>query len=154
MMRMIRHVIAAATLAVMVLVAVFSISSPQLALAAASANQAGAPVKSHSNYFPASVKEQFLEQLKKNSQLGHIDKNDEEFYFFSLHDLNADEHLDGNELRAAFAEYTFDQAKTMNEIEAMVDHILAEDDADNDGRISWEEYLASESIHDAAAANP
>ncbi|KAL2919734.1 hypothetical protein HK105_200649 [Polyrhizophydium stewartii] len=78
----------------------------------------------------------------------------EVFYFFSLHDYNGDGHLDGHELRLAFQHYdrepgspeTFDPVN-MDDLETMIDHALAEDDLDNDGKISWDEYLESQSYH-------
>ena len=33
------------------------------------------------------------------------------------------------------------------EVEQMIDHALLEDDINNDGKISWEEYLASQQYH-------
>ncbi|KAI9219128.1 hypothetical protein BC828DRAFT_349715 [Blastocladiella britannica] len=72
---------------------------------------------------------------------------DAEFYFFSQYDLDADGHLDGTELRHAFLDYEYDEATTIAELDETIDEILREDDLDNDGRIGWDEYLQSETIH-------
>ncbi|ORX52705.1 hypothetical protein DM01DRAFT_1268933, partial [Hesseltinella vesiculosa] len=75
------------------------------------------------------------------------------YYLFVLHDRNGDGHLDGHELRAAFsdfdAEHEEDPTKfvSLEDITAMVDHVLEEDDLDGDGRISWEEYMQSQLYH-------
>ncbi|KAI9184132.1 hypothetical protein H9P43_003185 [Blastocladiella emersonii ATCC 22665] len=106
----------------------------------------GSSTEKHSNYFPKDAKNQFREKLKNS--VGEIKPEDTEFYYFSSFDKNADEHLDGNELRDAFLQYDYDEPTTLAEIEEIVDGILEEDDHDNDGRISWAEYLASESIHE------
>ncbi|KAI8922155.1 hypothetical protein DFJ77DRAFT_445530 [Powellomyces hirtus] len=78
------------------------------------------------------------------------------YYFFSLHDVNKDHHLDGHELRNAFTHAgelpPKDQRLKMADVEDMIDHALLEDDIDSDGLISWEEYLASQLYHDDYAA--
>ncbi|KAJ3137346.1 hypothetical protein HDU90_002133 [Geranomyces variabilis] len=74
------------------------------------------------------------------------------YYFFSLHDFNKDHHLDGHELWNAFSSAgempPKDQRLTVADLEEYVDHALKDDDIDNDGLISWEEYLASQLYHD------
>lgn len=62
-------------------------------------------------------------------------------------DYNHDEHLDAHELKFAFTEHDATHSVSLKDVEEMVDHVLAEDDLDNDGTISWEEYLASEEQH-------
>ncbi|KAJ3017988.1 hypothetical protein HKX48_003238 [Thoreauomyces humboldtii] len=74
------------------------------------------------------------------------------YYFFSLHDLNGDHHLDGHELRNAFTHAGEmpppDMRMTVADTEGMIDHALLEDDTNYDGLVSWEEYLASQLYHD------
>ncbi|KAI8891937.1 hypothetical protein BC833DRAFT_613009 [Globomyces pollinis-pini] len=78
---------------------------------------------------------------------------DDIFYFFSLHDYNKDHHLDGHELRLAYLGYelyeqeSVEHSLTLEDLSAMVDHALLEDDKDNDGKISWDEYLESQKYH-------
>lgn len=77
----------------------------------------------------------------------------ESFIFFSIHDYNKDGHLDGNELLLAFNGYEFvdgverSDSVPLDDLEGMVDHALHEDDKDNDGRISWAEFLESQAYH-------
>ncbi len=61
--------------------------------------------------------------------------------FRKLHDYNEDNHLDGHELRAAFASESDNY--NIRDIEARVDKVLEDDDMDNDGKISWDEFLGS-----------
>ncbi|ORX47532.1 hypothetical protein BCR36DRAFT_413479 [Piromyces finnis] len=76
---------------------------------------------------------------------------DDLLYFFSLHDYNGDNELDGNELFASFID-GFDpeteEKKNLEYITKWVEHILEEDDIDGNGKISWSEYLASQKYHD------
>jgi hypothetical protein len=80
-------------------------------------------------------------------------ENEDVFYFFTLHDYNKDHHLDGHELALAFMGYEFYKEEEVKEdirredLEFMVDHALLEDDKDNDGKISWVEYLESQNYH-------
>ncbi|KAJ3370721.1 hypothetical protein HDU91_005956 [Kappamyces sp. JEL0680] len=61
--------------------------------------------------------------------------------------------LDGHELALAFQGYEFYNGTGIEnpiptaDLEYMIDHALDEDDTNNDGKISWEEYLASQSYH-------
>jgi Ca2+-binding EF-hand superfamily protein len=94
---------------------------------------------------------------------GQINKPTEEmtpeeqnFYYFKLHDTNNDNHLDGLEVIAAFdhvhdEEYaheiiTNEQNSTEterlgdDELTNLVDDILKEEDLDRDGFISYEEF--------------
>jgi len=58
---------------------------------------------------------------------------DDLFYFFTLHDYNKDNELDGNELFASFMD-NFDPAteekKPLESIMEWIDHTLEEDDID------------------------
>lgn len=100
--------------------------------------------------------------VRKNTQahqkLTHADvadepEDDDVFYFFSLHDYDKDGKLDGHELGLAFQGYefyngtTFEESLDTKDLEFMIDHALHEDDSDNDGKISWEEYLESQKYH-------
>ncbi|KAI9020823.1 hypothetical protein CLU79DRAFT_219563 [Phycomyces nitens] len=74
------------------------------------------------------------------------------YYLFVVHDKNADGHLDGHELRAAFTDFEEgdeDPTKfiSLEEVTEMVDHVLEEDDINGDGLISWDEYLQSQLYH-------
>ncbi|KAI8973395.1 hypothetical protein BDF20DRAFT_882138 [Mycotypha africana] len=95
-----------------------------------------------------------------------LSEDDIVYYMFVLHDTNGDGYLDGNELREAFIDYGKDHqhdegerkqknidkdvAFTLEDVTAMVDHILEEDDKNGDGLISWSEYLESRLYHTEA----
>ncbi|CAG8608341.1 6814_t:CDS:2, partial [Paraglomus occultum] len=97
----------------------------------------------------ARVKEHVQQHLKDIPHPEKMSADDELYYLFSIHDVNKDGHLDGHELREAFIDHSEDgkQTLTLDEIIEMVDHVLNEDDMDNDGMISWEEYLLSRKYH-------
>lgn len=62
-----------------------------------------------------------------------MNEKDELYYLFSLHDINQDGYLDGNELRDAFTEeFGSTHSMKLDEIVEMVDHVLAEDDMNNE----------------------
>jgi len=63
-----------------------------------------------------------------------LSADDELYYMFSIHDVNKDGHLDGHELREAFVDHNEDgkQTLSLDEIIEMVDHVLEEDDMDNE----------------------
>jgi hypothetical protein len=92
------------------------------------------------------------ETYKKESG-NAVDPDKELFYFFSLHDYNRDHHLDGHELSLAYMGYEFYKEEQIHDVirkedmEFMIDHALMEDDKDNDGKISWSEYLESQNYH-------
>ncbi|KAJ3076019.1 hypothetical protein HDU98_005968 [Podochytrium sp. JEL0797] len=73
-------------------------------------------------------------------------KADDIFLFFSLHDYDHNSHLDGHELRVAFAEFETKEkgVSTLAEVEKLVDAALEKDDHNGDGLISWTEYLQSQ----------
>ncbi|KAI8823546.1 uncharacterized protein EV422DRAFT_359848 [Fimicolochytrium jonesii] len=89
----------------------------------------------------------------------HYSKESEQedlFYFFSLADQNGDHYLDGHELRHTYTTGGGEQSTEhppkehrlpLEEVESMIDHTLLEDDIDGDGKISWDEYLASQFYH-------
>ncbi|KAJ3181111.1 hypothetical protein HDU85_003816 [Gaertneriomyces sp. JEL0708] len=107
----------------------------------------------HSNYGDYQrIAQLAREQLLKGGSPASAD--DDLYYFFTLHDYNHDSHLDGHELRIAFTGMGADlpipapqDRLKLVDVEDMVDHVLLEDDKDNDGKISWEEYLASQIYH-------
>ncbi|CAG8617237.1 9982_t:CDS:2 [Dentiscutata erythropus] len=110
----------------------------------------------HRNYGDqAKIKEHVKNHLKEvEHPPDEISDDDELYYLFSIHDTNQDGYLDGHELRGAFTdefdnESDKDALLKIDEIVEMIDHALLEDDMDNDGRISWEEYLLSQKYHEA-----
>ncbi|KAJ3094050.1 hypothetical protein HK100_006298 [Physocladia obscura] len=62
--------------------------------------------------------------------------------WFASADADRNGHLDGLEMLAALAS---DAAATVSlaDLDGIVDGILARADSDNDGRVSWSEYLAN-----------
>jgi hypothetical protein len=81
------------------------------------------------------------------------DNIDDIYYFFSTHDYNEDGHLDGHELALSIIGYEFNKGEetltelSLPEMEVLINHTLEEDDKDNDGKISWAEYLESQKYH-------
>ncbi|CAJ0887902.1 5279_t:CDS:10 [Entrophospora sp. SA101] len=88
--------------------------------------------KDHNNYGNHErIKQHVVEHLKEaNLPYGTLKENDELFYLFSIHDINNDGFLDGNELRETFADTDL---MDLDDLTKMIDHILLEDDADNEG---------------------
>ncbi len=72
-----------------------------------------------------------------------VSDEDDLLYFFTVHDYDQDGLLDGHELRVAFGDHNDERRMSLDEVERVIDGTLSEDDVDNDGKISWEEYLAS-----------
>ncbi|KAJ3124372.1 hypothetical protein HK098_001196 [Nowakowskiella sp. JEL0407] len=71
-------------------------------------------------------------------------EEEEMLYWFALNDINGDGYLDGIEFRVAFTKHIpADADFRITDVEQMIDHIFDSDDVDNDGKISWEEYLAT-----------
>ncbi|CAG8646741.1 3204_t:CDS:2, partial [Scutellospora calospora] len=109
----------------------------------------------HRNYGDhAKIQEHVRNHLKDVPHPDEISEEDELYYLFSIHDTNNDGHLDGHELRGAFIEHESDDDSnknllTIEEIVEMIDHVLLEDDMNNDGKISWDEYLLSQTYHEA-----
>ncbi|KAI9312706.1 hypothetical protein BX666DRAFT_815411 [Dichotomocladium elegans] len=113
----------------------------------------------HSNYGEEkSNKQHIMEHIKTMAKDGadppqDLSENELIYYLFVLHDTNADGHLDGHELRAAFTDFDEDEEDdltgyvSLEEVTDMVDHVLEEDDINGDGLISWEEYLQSQLYH-------
>jgi Ca2+-binding EF-hand superfamily protein len=60
--------------------------------------------------------------------------DDDLYYLFSIHDVNRDGYLDGHELREAFIDDEFGDSEglKLEEIVEMIDHVLLEDDMNNE----------------------
>lgn len=75
-----------------------------------------------------------------------------EFHYFQLHDFDSNKHLDGLEiLQAIHHTVSHDEetgeelAETQSDMEyyvELIDKVLSEDDVDNDGYLSYPEYVA------------
>ncbi|RUP51646.1 hypothetical protein BC936DRAFT_146780 [Jimgerdemannia flammicorona] len=127
-----------------------------LHLASAGPGQQQRYANQHSNYGDMERNKQHIqEHLKQISQEDQTPpkppttEKEELYFIFTLHDYNKDGYLDGHELRSAFTDFEGKDTPTMSleEVVDMVDHVLEEDDKDGDGRISWEEYMASQFYH-------
>uniref|UniRef100_A0A0N4ZTD3 EF-hand domain-containing protein n=1 Tax=Parastrongyloides trichosuri TaxID=131310 RepID=A0A0N4ZTD3_PARTI len=74
-----------------------------------------------------------------------LSKDQELFYYFKIHDTNNDSYLDGKEIIDGFINHDHNidvQALPTDEtLEVMVDDILKNFDADDDGLISYTEYV-------------
>ncbi|KAF9582354.1 hypothetical protein BGW38_000307 [Lunasporangiospora selenospora] len=127
-----------------------------LIAAAATAHAAGSafpgsgnPDSDHSNYGDMDKAKEFAKEMGEKGK--NLSEKEELMMLFSLHDSNKDGYLDGIELRAAFSDYN--QGVTQSQVLLksmidMIDHVIEEDDIDNDGKISWEEYLISQKYHE------
>ncbi|KAK3843442.1 MAG: hypothetical protein J3R72DRAFT_440853 [Linnemannia gamsii] len=107
----------------------------------------------HSNYGDTAKAKEFAKE-----HMGEKGKNltekEELMMLFTLHDTNKDGHLDGIELRAAFSDYNDQHTPnsqstvTLQQMNDMIDHVILEDDINNDGKISLEEYMISQKYHE------
>ncbi|KAF9110269.1 hypothetical protein BGX27_006587 [Mortierella sp. AM989] len=107
----------------------------------------------HSNYGDMGKAKEFAkEHMGEKGKM--LTEKEELMMLFSLHDTNKDGYLDGIELRGAFSDYSKGSSSplTLKQMTDMIDHVIAEDDTDNDGRVSWEEYLISQKYHEAEKA--
>jgi len=90
------------------------------------------------------IRKHMLETLQEE----HVDvKNeDEEYYFFILHDYNSNDMLDGNELLKAYTDFgkIDNENVAKSEIIDYIDYIFEHNDLNNDGQISWDEYLRAQ----------
>ena len=91
-----------------------------------------------------------------NKPAEQMTEEEQNFYYFRLHDTNNDNYLDGLEVIAAFNhvdedEYIYDDATNGqnntqteriadDELMKFVDDVLKEEDLDRDGLISYEEF--------------
>ncbi|RKP02774.1 hypothetical protein CXG81DRAFT_5565, partial [Caulochytrium protostelioides] len=77
------------------------------------------------------------------------------FDYFALNDHDMDGFLDGHELFMSFMAdanagvhaAALPDRLSLADLRAVVAEVMDEDDRDGDGRISWEEYLASQWYH-------
>ncbi|KAI8368016.1 hypothetical protein EDC96DRAFT_506062 [Choanephora cucurbitarum] len=113
--------------------------------------------KHTSNYGDDHNREHIQEHLKtlnKGNESLELSEDDTIFYLFVIHDLNGDGFLDGHELRVAMSDFDHEDNKntefelSLEEVTEMIDHVLAEDDTNGDGLISWSEYLESQLYHE------
>ncbi|KAF9356608.1 hypothetical protein BGX26_004998 [Mortierella sp. AD094] len=104
----------------------------------------------HSNYGDMGKAKEFAKE-HMGEKAKTLSQKEELMMLFSLHDSNKDGFLDGIELRAAFSDYTQgeDSNLPLEKMHNMIDHVIEEDDTNNDGKISWEEYLISQKYHEA-----
>jgi len=92
----------------------------------------------HNNYGDHAKIRQHVKNHLKDIPVGELTDDDELYYLFSIHDVNHDGYLDGHELREAFIDDEFgdfeEQPLKFEEIIEMIDHVLLEDDMNNDGK--------------------
>ncbi|XP_066297934.1 multiple coagulation factor deficiency protein 2 homolog [Branchiostoma lanceolatum] len=79
-------------------------------------------------------------------QINQMSPEEMEFHFFKSHDGDKDLKLDGLEIMAAIEHSTDyglppDYNEMMEYLMGLVDKILEDDDSDDDGMISWIEYV-------------
>jgi len=74
-----------------------------------------------------------------------VKPEDEEFYFFTLHDLNSDGFLDGHELRSLFLEDH--SGISVENAEELADEMLTSQDLDGDGQLNMAEFFEHERLH-------
>ncbi|XP_066298048.1 multiple coagulation factor deficiency protein 2 homolog [Branchiostoma lanceolatum] len=92
-------------------------------------------------------KDHLKEHVKEltEEQINEMSSEEKEFHFFKTHDSDKDLKLDGLEILAAIEHSTHfntHEDKDMTEYYAeLVDKVLADDDTDDDGMISWIEYV-------------
>ncbi|CAH1232366.1 MCFD2 [Branchiostoma lanceolatum] len=95
----------------------------------------------HKSHLKEHVKELTEEQINEMSS------EEKEFHFFKTHDSDKDLKLDGLEILAAIEHSTHfntHEDKDMTEYYAeLVDKVLVDDDPDDDGMISWIEYVVA-----------
>ncbi|KAK9728708.1 hypothetical protein K7432_000854 [Basidiobolus ranarum] len=91
--------------------------------------------KEHHNYggtekdINAHLKEHLDEEMFQQMK-----PEDQHYYYFTLHDLDGDEHLDGHEIRHSLTDVKVPNSipLTLAELETIVEHVLAEDDTDGE----------------------
>uniref|UniRef100_A0A914WYY1 EF-hand domain-containing protein n=1 Tax=Plectus sambesii TaxID=2011161 RepID=A0A914WYY1_9BILA len=89
-------------------------------------------------------------QDKIDVQETELNEEQRRFHYFFMHDLNKDNLIDGNEIIKAMVHEHFTEAESRaqppppsieeSSIENMVDSIMREMDANNDGFLSYAEY--------------
>ncbi len=100
------------------------------------------------------IKHDLQGQINKPTE--QMTPEEQNFYYFKIHDTNNDNHLDGLEVIAAF-DHTHEEENTHHttiggsnstqterlgdeELTNLIDDILKEEDLDHDGFISYEEF--------------
>ncbi|KAG0051366.1 hypothetical protein BGZ83_003832 [Gryganskiella cystojenkinii] len=106
-------------------------------IATASAAGPGIPGQTdteHSNYGDMGKAKEFAKE-HMGDKGKNLSEKEELMMLFSLHDANKDGYLDGIELRAAFSDYNQGNTESALPLETMlemIDHVIAEDDTDNE----------------------
>ncbi|KAK6755216.1 hypothetical protein RB195_013910 [Necator americanus] len=88
--------------------------------------------------------EHIREHLKNKVDIGNLSEVQERFHYFSMNDLDKDNKLDGTEItRALFHTHGAEEMPllTDEQIEKMVDGVLATADLDGDGYVDYTEYI-------------
>ncbi len=89
---------------------------------------------------PAKTERDIHEFLVQNHV--NLGDKDEQLGFFFLHDHDDNQLLCGNELRWMFANL----GNESSQIDELVDHAIKEDDQDNDGFISLQEFMQGQAV--------
>lgn len=120
-------------------------------------------IEKEPNPEPSSNKQQTVLETDAN----HPEELETLYYWFTLHDVNSDGALDGNELLHAFSQWSqhennqqillgteplaaqdqltpHESEKLLNSMIGMVDNVLREDDINGDGVIQINEFLQSQ----------
>uniref|UniRef100_A0A0K0EML3 EF-hand domain-containing protein n=1 Tax=Strongyloides stercoralis TaxID=6248 RepID=A0A0K0EML3_STRER len=94
-------------------------------------------------------KEHLKEHLQDKIDINNAEwtEDQERYYYFRLHDTNKDNIIDGMEIMKAYThhDHRLDGTKPVLEdyqIENLVDAVLHEMDTNNDGFITYAEYVA------------
>ncbi|KAI3379095.1 hypothetical protein SNEBB_007987 [Seison nebaliae] len=93
--------------------------------------------------------EHIKEHLKEEhyAKPDEMSQDDQNFYYFKLHDYDHNNKLDGIELSAAFSHVDNHEGQeekmTEEKVMGLVDHVLKEEDANGDGYITYDEFLAA-----------
>jgi hypothetical protein len=134
-------------------------------------------LKDHPGLSALAQNEEPLSEHLEGKHTPHDTYNDDDdedmlplLFWFQVHDINGDSHLDGHELRHAFTDhrkavvsleshhhhsdtmgdanvYTVDENFVpLRDVINMVDHVLEEDDINGDSRISIDDYLFSQRL--------
>ncbi|KAG0320367.1 hypothetical protein BG000_003617 [Podila horticola] len=88
----------------------------------------------HSNYGDMHKAKEFAKE-HMGEKAKTMTEKEELMMLFSLHDANKDGYLDGIELRAAFSDFNQgapETALTLQAMNDMIDHVIGEDDVDNE----------------------
>jgi len=83
--------------------------------------------------------DQVREHLKEMKADIQVNPEDEEYYYFSLHDLNGDGFIDGLELREIVND-AHNKDIPLDKMESYVGDALFAQDVDNDGRLNFNEF--------------